>query len=416
MASMLFEWRQRNDFVLTELALFSLNVVVIVTVTGLATAVVLSHLKRGKSFFTTLRPLLQLILSSAIGFVPAKGYPGEGKIDVVFMGFQENSGEDWERFTVNMGTRKLNLVRIWVRVYFVILCGLILMWTIAAFSHSVIYEKTSSCADIHVEDTDISCFQLSGQDIPEPLQNIIDEDGGGLVPCNKIQEVLVLNNITFDLEVVCYEYHPDILAALGICYGVLKAVSFVIATILITILMLTNKWCNHKKHKACFCLKVSTKTIYIFQLFLPFSSLLVVAVFGALIGVLHHLPSTRNTTYDYLRGETFHSYATAFFIPLTVFYTIGLFPWWAFKELEEPPLWDTDNLSKQEISERLNYTIHYVVLHERFSTDLIFKAGYVSSSTTDRVVQRIINNQAEGSLSTAASNTEGLTATAETCV
>ena len=140
------------------------------------------------------------------------------------------------------------------------------------------------------------------------------------------------------------------------------------------------------------------------QLSLTLSAVLVVAVVCTVVGVVHHLPSTRNSSFDYLRGETFHSYATILFGTFTIFYTIGLFPWWAFKPLEEPPCWDTANLSKQEISERLNYTIHYVVLHERFSTDYIFKAGYVVSNTEEGVEQNTDNNPDEGSLSTAATH------------
>ena len=402
MSTTALEWGNNIDYVLTELVLFGLNIAVLLTVTILSTAVVLSHLKKGKSFFTTLRPLLELILSSSIGFVPAKGYAGEGKIDVVFVGFQENSGEDWERFTLERGGRKLSLVRIWVRVYFIILCGLIVMWAIAAFSHSLLYEKTSHCADIEVEDTDLSCFQLSNKDVPEELQQIIDEEEGNLVPCGKIEVFLRTNNISYDLEVICYEYHPEFLQALGISYGVLKTVSFVIAAILTAMLTVTNKWCNHKKDKVCCCGKLSTKAIFVFQLSLTLSAVLVVAVICTVVGVVHQLPSTRNSSFDYLRGETFHSYTTILFGTFTIFYTIGLFPWWAFKPLEEPPCWDTTNLSKQEISERLNYTIHYVVLHERFSTDYIFKAGYVVSNTEECVEQNTDNNQDEGSLSTAA--------------
>ena len=387
MATGVLKWGDRSSYVLTELVLFGLNIAVLLAIAFLSSGVILSHLKKGRSFFTSLYPLLEMILSSSIGFVPARGYSGEDKIDVVFMGFQEDTHHDSS--TESEKSKRKQLVRIWVRVYFVILCGLIVMWTLSVFSYSVLYTKTSSCTDMSVTDKDLTCFQLSHRDTPEAVQDIIDEEEGDLVPCGAVYQYLLLHNISYDLEVICYHYHLDLFAALGLSYGAMKSISFIITVILTAILMATTKCCSrHMKEgsgRGC-CRGSWKKKAAISQLLLLLCSFLAVVVFGTVVGFLHSLTNTRNTTFDFLRGETFDRYTSVFFfVPFTIFYTLGVFPWWAFKRLQDPPSWDTANLSQEDISKKLNNIIHYIVLHERFSTDYIFNAKFHDPKLLDQI-------------------------------
>ena len=55
------------------------------------------------------------------------------------------------------------------------------------FSESVLYKKTSSCTDLSVQDTDLSCFLLSS---PESVQQIIENEEGDLVPCGDVQRFI----------------------------------------------------------------------------------------------------------------------------------------------------------------------------------------------------------------------------------
>ena len=70
-------------------------------------------------------------------------------MNIVFLGHEERSPND--------RSNKESAVRIWVHVYFILLCGLIIVWTISVFSDSVLYRKSSSCKDL-------GCFLLSNRD------------------------------------------------------------------------------------------------------------------------------------------------------------------------------------------------------------------------------------------------------------
>ena len=408
MSTTAFEWNQQSDYVLTELVLFLLNATVIIATVGCSSVVIFTQLKEGKSFFTTLRPVLEVILSSAIGFVPARGYPGQNKIDVVFMGYQENIQTDCESSgtaeseSKGFSGRKQKCMRIWIRVYFIILCGLISMWATSVFSYSLLYTKTSSCTDVSLTDTDLTCFQLSHSDVPDDVQQIINEEEGELVPCGLVYDYLTSNNLTYDLEVICYHYNPNIPAAVGIAYGSLKSISFAISIMLNGILIvaekLKGKW--KKKGEGCVCCRTRSKVILL-QLLLILCSVFVAVVLCVVVGILHSFPHTKNTSFDYLKGETFDLYSSVFFfIPFTTIYTFGLFPWWAFKPLEQPPVWDTTNLSKEEMSMKLSQIIHYVVLHERFSTDYIYQSDSQILETHGK------SNKVEGSTVVVESITE----------
>ena len=92
------EWNERTHYALTELVLFLLTSLVLALGIGTSFVVSYIHLKSGVSFFTTLRPLFENVLPSAIAFTPAhysKANTGESeerdliRVDVVFLGHQE---------------------------------------------------------------------------------------------------------------------------------------------------------------------------------------------------------------------------------------------------------------------------------------------------------------------------------------
>ena len=340
----LLEWNERTHYALTELILFLLTSFVLALGIGISFVVSYYHLKSGSgiSFFSTLRPFFENVLPSAIDFTPAhnsKANTGESeerdliRVDVVFLGHQERAEADGKKSS----TRRRRRRRIWVHVYFILLCCLIILWAISVFSHTILHRKTSSCNDISLADTDLSCFLLSERNIPKGVQEIIDEEEGQLVPCDRVQSYIIQQNITFDLEVICYQYQLSPLAALGISYGAMKSIAFTIVSILSVILTLTNK-IYHRNHNAKD--PISTTIIVISHIVLLVISITLIVILAIVAAVFHEVAGTRNSGFDYLRGEMFYRYSVVVLATITIIYTIGLFPWWAFEKLSEPTDWD----------------------------------------------------------------------------
>ena len=69
----LLEWNERTHYALTELIMFLLTSFVLALGIGTSFVVSYYHLKSGcgVSFFSTLRPLFENVLPSAIAFTPA---------------------------------------------------------------------------------------------------------------------------------------------------------------------------------------------------------------------------------------------------------------------------------------------------------------------------------------------------------
>ena len=315
------EWNERALYAVTELIFFLLATIVLFLASAALFVYKYVHHRNKVTFFFTLRSLFENILPSAIAFTPATN----GRINLVFLGHQEKS-RDQKGLCC-----KLNLVRVWVHVYFVILCGLIMMWAVSVFSNSVLYRKTSSCTDLSLADTDMSCFLLSNEDIPDGVKEIIDEEEGDLVPCQKIQNYIVAQNLTFDLEVVCYQYLLNPLAALGVSYGAMKAISFAIVSTLSAVFTVTK--CLNK----CKADKPSLRRIMAIHILLILISMALVVILAIVTAVLHSLVTTRNSAYDYLRGEIFYNISVVVLASITIVYTVGFFPWWALEPLPHTP-------------------------------------------------------------------------------
>ena len=215
------EWNERAHYAVTELTFFLLATIVLFLANAALFVYKYVHHRNKVTFFFTLRPLFDFHRQS-----PSCLLYTNGRVNLVFLGHQEKS-RDQKGLCC-----KLNLVRVWVHVYFVILCGLIMMWAVSVFANSVLYRKTSSCTDLSLADTDMTCFLLSNEGIPDGVKEIIDEEEGDLVPCQKVQIYIIFQNLTFDLEVVCYPYLLNPLAARGVSYGAMKATSFAILSTL----------------------------------------------------------------------------------------------------------------------------------------------------------------------------------------
>lgn len=372
------EWNTRSGYALTELVLFIITALIVCVAVSLSFLLPFLHATTNVSFFSTLRPLFENVLPSAIAFTVVEKSPRsrKGKVNVVFLGYQERN--------LIQRQNRLNLVRTWVHVYFILLCGLIMLWAVAVFSDSVLYKKSSSCTDLSLEDTDLSCFLLSSRDIPEGVQQIIDEEEGELVPCERVQEYIQSQNISLDLEVICYQYLLNPLTALGISYGAMKTIAFAIITTLSIILNITNKFRGRLFQDATNIsslfqpndytdfnsAKVITRTTiavaHVLQIIL---SICIISIIAVVLAILHNnISETENSGLDYLRGEQFYRYSVTVLVPITIVFILGLFPWWAFKPLGHPPKLKGSDLTDKEVTSKMHHFVHNAILHHKFST------------------------------------------------
>ena len=370
---MVLEWKTRTAYALTELVAFAIGTVIVVYVIANITA--LMFFKYFKSKYNPVlwqRELFEAVFTTAITFSPIQNEPtstnesrsrdsrkispipplqseataadgGQGEIidagtpssvsdlgwgatdkdttkadkeiGIVFVGFQEHG----DTFS---GKKKKKLVKVWVHVYFALLCGLVAFWFLAIFSDSLFYRKTNSCLDLSVSDTDATCFLLSTKDVPPGVQQILDEEEGELVDCPKVQNYLSRSNSTYDLEVICYQSQLSPLAAVGVAYGAMKAIVFAITTVLSAILKLSAKLGENKWPK---------RLIFVTQIII---SIVVVIIIVVVPPSLHSASEPRNTSFDFLRGERFFSFSVIALLAISTVILLGLFPWWAFKRLD----------------------------------------------------------------------------------
>lgn len=376
MSSDTLEWDKRADYAHTELVLFLLTSLVIIIAITVSFALVYLNLDEDKKFISTLRPLFENVLPSAIAFTPVETAEKTAEVNIVFLGRQERE-------------KKKRITRIWIHLYFVLLCFLIVFWAVTTFSSSVLYRKSTSCTDPDVNDTDLNCFLLSNENVPEGVQQIIDDEKGDLVPCDKVEDYIVnqLNGTRFDLEVICYQYVLNPLAAAGIAYGTMKTISFVIITGLNFIFIATKKRRDRQKDNE---LPKNILAVHVIQIVL---SLMVIALLIIVIALLHAITPTRNSAFDYLRGEKFYCFSVVVLAPVTIIFTLGLFPWWAFEPLDDPTQSTdlgaiVDDKKNFKVTNAFHLIVHKAILHQKFSTGIASLLTLVGKSDSETDVQK----------------------------
>ena len=206
-----------------------------------------------------------------------------------------------------------------VYIYFTLLSGLVVLWYLAVFSDSLFYRKTGTCNDLSLNDTDYSCFLISDRNVPPQVQEIIDEEAGELVPCQRVQQFLASTpNVTYNLEVICYASQLSPLSAMGVAYGASKTIAFLLQLIFKGFMFLAAKG------------RVLKRLLVAFQAtFVSFVVVFVLVVPPA----LHEVSGPRNSPFDFLRGERFYPYAVITLLGLSTVLVAGLTPWWAFESV-----------------------------------------------------------------------------------
>ena len=328
---MVLEWETRKAYALTELVTFAIGVSVVIAVIVIAAFIFYELFGSKKNrFLIFLRPLLEAVFTDAIAFTPIES-SGKVTVGIIFVGNQEHS------------SRKI--VRVWVRIYFSVLCGIAALWFLAVFSDALFYRKTGTCLDLSVRDTDSSCFLLSTRNVPPGVQEILDEEEDYAVPCQKVQNYLLLANITYDLEVLCYQSQLNPLVSIGIAYGATKSVIFGIINALAVLLKIFNT------------VRSKPRTVRVLLLMgqIVLTILIIIAII-AISSSLHEARGPRNTSFDYLRGERFYNFSVIILIAITTIVLLALFPWWAFEPLT-PPVYvnEKDKLAYNNIQKAVLY-------------------------------------------------------------
>ena len=307
------EWDTRTAYALTELTTFAIGTIVLLAVAAfIAVVVCVFHCRKEsdklKAVLSLHYSILRAVFSDTLKLEnlskrtePNSGYqvedqPKESERTMTFSGFLPKSKGK----------------AVVVHIYFSLLSGLVALWFLAVLSDSLFYRKISTCVDLSIRDTDMTCFQLSTRNVPPEIQRIIDEEGGELVPCRRVQEYITQNNVTFDLEVVCYVSQLSPMAALGVAYGAMKSVVFAIVVVFNIGLVLASKDVK--------------KLVVVVQVLTIIVVILAILIVPA---CLHQVSGPRNSVFDYFRGERFFSFAVLFLCGITTIITVGLHPWWA---------------------------------------------------------------------------------------
>ena len=181
---------------------------------------------------------------------------------------------------------------------------------------------------------------------------------------------------------ICYQYQLNALAAVGVSYGAMKSIAFAALGLILSITNMLRgrlfhedvenrsssvgnvqddstdypspKVISMQRYNNC-CSRAST-------------AIFLIGVIATVPAILHHeVSGAKKSTLDYLRGERFLSYSVTVLLPLTIIFTLGLFPWWAFYPLDDPK-WKSGQLTDKEIANRIHKFVHNVVLHHKFST------------------------------------------------
>ena len=297
------EWETRSAYALTEFVIFALGGIIF-TAMLCSLGLLFCYFRNNDKYLRFVKALHRFLIKTVFT-------GGAELVEILYP-------------TVKKEPKPLKARTTWGKValyvYFTVLSGLVALWYLAVFSDSFFYRKTGTCNDLNVNDTDYSCFLISDRNIPPQVQEIIDEEPGDLVPCQRVQDFLLTSpNVTYDLEVICYTTQLSLLSAMGIAYGASRTITFLLQVVFKGCLFLAARG------------RIVRRILSIFQV--SFVAFAVVFVF-IVPTTLHEVSGPRNSPLDILRGDRFYPYAFVILLGLSTIFVAGLTPWWAFQPLD----------------------------------------------------------------------------------
>ena len=355
---MVLEWTSRSSYALTELVFFLIVCFLIFATFAIIFLVVLLHFKKKMTYFSLLRPLFQNVFTTAIGFSHKHGE----KIKIVFLGQIQQDDRYFH------GDLRGGVARAWVHVYFTLLCSVAVLWFAVVFSSSVLYHKTGTCLDLDIRVSNARCFLLPTEDgVPPEVQEIIDQEEGEVVPCHTLQSYIITHNKTYDVGVICYINQLSPLPALGVAYGTMKTMVFAMVSLITVFFAISKKIKAPSKKLWKICI------IHGAQIGI---SLILIVLMVIVLSSIHASSNSRNTALDFLKGEQFYHSTVVGLGAVTILFTFGLFPWWAFTPLEpvgpihlskNPKECDSGKDVESLVEGDLRDDIHNMILINQFS-------------------------------------------------
>lgn len=297
------EWESRSAYALTEFVVFLIGAIIFTAMLS-SLGLLFCYFRNNDKYLKFVKGLHRFLIKTVFS-------GGDELVQILY---------PKERKEPKPLKAKTTWGKIAVFVYFTLLSGLVALWYLVTFTNAFIYRKTGTCNDLNVNDTDYSCFLISDRNVPPQIQEIIDEEAGELVPCQRVQEFLTTTpNITYNLEVICYASQLNLLSALGIAYGACKTITFLLQLIFKGFMFLAAKG------------RIMRRILITLQaLFVGFVVLFLLIV----PTTLHEVSGPRNSPFDIIRGELFFSFAFISLLGLSTVLVAGLTPWWAFHPLD----------------------------------------------------------------------------------
>ena len=299
------EWKSRSAYALTEFVVFMIGALIFAAMLS-SLGLLFCHFRNSKKRRRRVKRLHRFLIKTVFS-------GGDKLVRILYPNERKESKQ--------LLTVKTTRGKIAVHVYFTLLSGLVAFWYLTVFANTAIYRKTGHCHDLHVSDTDLSCFLVSDRNVPPEVQEIIDEGGGELVNCQRVHQFLMTTpNITYDLEVICYAAQLNPFSAMGIAYGSCKTVSYVLQLIFKGFLFFAARG------------RILRVILIVLQvLFITLMLLFLVIV----PSTLHLVDGLRNTPVDILRGEPFVSFSAVVLLGLSTVVVAGLTPWWAYYPIND---------------------------------------------------------------------------------
>ena len=109
-------------------------------------------------------------------------------------------------------------------------------------------------------------------------------------------------------------------------------------------------------------LAISRSTILAVHALQLMISIFLILIIALLLAILHNdVSGAKNSGLDYLRAEQFYHYYVTVLTPITIIFTLGLFPWLAFYPLDNPK-WKSGELTDKDIANRIHKFVHNIIL------------------------------------------------------
>ena len=144
------EWKSRSAYALTEFVVFMIGALIFAAMLS-SLGLLFCHFRNSKKRRRRVKRLHRFLIKTVFS-------GGDKLVRILYPNERKESKQ--------LLTVKTTRGKIAVHVYFTLLSGLVAFWYLTVFANTAIYRKTGHCHDLHVSDTDLSCFLVSDRNVP----------------------------------------------------------------------------------------------------------------------------------------------------------------------------------------------------------------------------------------------------------